>query len=178
MRTGASDRFRGLPVWRGAFVLGGLLGDAARHLFASAIVLALGLVMGYRPDGGALGMFAAVALVVAFGLSLSLLWAAVAVAVRDPADPATSADAGKSEGVHSPVHTLAITAMRMPLLDNLDLEPRSATCAEASRAEFMLVRDAAERPRRDWPARRSGRSHVAPGPTSTCSHACPRSSEM
>jgi ABC-2 type transport system permease protein len=85
VRSGAFDRFRGLPIWRGAFVLGGLLSDAARYLFASAIVLVLGLVMGYRPDGGALGVLAAVALVVAFGLSLSLLWAAVALAVHDPA---------------------------------------------------------------------------------------------
>ncbi|OIJ88242.1 ABC transporter permease [Streptomyces colonosanans] len=85
VRSGAFDRFRGLPVWRGAFVLGGLLSDVARYLFASAIVVVLGLLMGYRPDGGALGVLAAVALVVAFGLSLSLLWAAVALAVQDPA---------------------------------------------------------------------------------------------
>jgi ABC-2 type transport system permease protein len=83
--TGAFDRFRSLPVWRGAFVLGGLLSDAARYLFASAIVVGLGLVMGYRPDGGAPGVLAAVALIVAFGLSLSWLWAAVALLVRDPA---------------------------------------------------------------------------------------------
>jgi ABC-2 type transport system permease protein len=85
VRNGAFDRFRGLPIWRGAFVLGGLLSDAARYLFASAIVVVLGLIMGYRPDNGALGVLAAVALVIAFGLSLSLLWAAVALAVRDPA---------------------------------------------------------------------------------------------
>ncbi|MFF3671829.1 ABC transporter permease [Microtetraspora malaysiensis] len=83
--TGAFDRFRALSIWRGAFVLGGLLSDAARYLFASAIVVALGLIMGYRPDGGVPGVLAAVALVVAFGLSLSLLWAAVALLVRDPA---------------------------------------------------------------------------------------------
>ncbi|GLX00020.1 hypothetical protein Misp02_41060 [Microtetraspora sp. NBRC 16547] len=68
-----------------AFVLGGLLSDAARYLFASAIVVVLGLIMGYRPDGGALGVLAAVALGVAFGLSLSLLWAAVALVIHDPA---------------------------------------------------------------------------------------------
>lgn len=107
-------------------------------------------------------MLAAVALLVSFGLSLSLLWAAVALAVRDPADPAASADDGKPEGVHSPVHTLAITVMRMPLLDNLDLEPLSAACAEASRAEFMLARDTAERPRRDGAARRSRTRPAAP----------------
>ncbi len=85
VRSGAFDRFRGLPIWRGAFVLGGLLSDAARYVFAAAIVVVLGLVMGYRPDGGALGVLAAVALVVAFGLALSLVWAAVALVVRDPA---------------------------------------------------------------------------------------------
>ncbi|MFK0173213.1 ABC transporter permease [Streptomyces sp. NPDC090306] len=85
VRSGAFDRFRGLPVWRGAFVLGGLLGDAARYLFASAVVVGLGLAMGYRPEGGAPGVLAAVVLVVALGFSLSLLWAAVALVVRDPA---------------------------------------------------------------------------------------------
>lgn len=83
--TGAFDRFRSLSIWRGAFVLGGLLSDAARYLFASAIVVVLGLIMGYRPDGGAPGVLAAAALVVAFGLSLSLLWAAVALLMPDPA---------------------------------------------------------------------------------------------
>jgi ABC-2 type transport system permease protein len=85
VQSGAFDRFRGLPIWRGAFVLGGLLSDAARYVFAAAIVVALGLIMGYRPDGGALGVLGAVVLVVAFGLSLSLLWAAVALVIHDPA---------------------------------------------------------------------------------------------
>ena len=83
--TGVFDRFRSLSIWRGAFVLGGLLSDAGRYLFASAIVVILGLIMGYRPGGGAPGVLAAVALVAAFGLSLSWLWAAVALLVRDPA---------------------------------------------------------------------------------------------
>ena len=85
VRSGAFDRFRSLAVWRGAFVVGGLISDAARYLFSSGIVVALGLVMGYRPHGGPLGVLAAVALVVAFGLALSLVWAAVALLVQDPA---------------------------------------------------------------------------------------------
>jgi ABC-2 type transport system permease protein len=83
--TGAFDRFRALSIWRGAFVLGGLLSDAARYLFAAAIVVGLGLIMGYRPAGGAPGVLAAVALVVAFGLSLSCVWAALALLIPDPA---------------------------------------------------------------------------------------------
>jgi ABC-2 type transport system permease protein len=83
--TGVFDRFRSLSIWRGALVLGGLLGDAGRYLLAAAIVVILGVIIGYRPDGGALGVIAAVALVIAFGLSLSWLWAAVALLARNPA---------------------------------------------------------------------------------------------
>jgi len=85
LQSGVFERFRGLPVWRGAFVVGGLLSDAVRFLLAAAIVLVLGMVMGCRPDGGAPGVVAAVALVVGFGLALSLVWAVVALILRDPA---------------------------------------------------------------------------------------------
>ncbi|MFF2810417.1 cyclase family protein [Streptomyces sp. NPDC058000] len=43
------------------------------------------------------------------------------------------------EGVHSPIHALAITAMGVPLLDNLDLEALSTACAEAGRYAFLLL---------------------------------------
>ncbi|UQX00002.1 cyclase family protein [Streptomyces sp. RerS4] len=43
------------------------------------------------------------------------------------------------EGLHSPVHALAVAAMGVPLLDNLDLEALSAACARAGRYEFMIV---------------------------------------
>jgi hypothetical protein len=43
------------------------------------------------------------------------------------------------DGVHSPIHALALTAMGMPLLDNLDLEELSAACAQAGRYEFLLM---------------------------------------
>lgn len=85
VKSGAVDRFRVLPVWRGALLLGGLLSDAARFAFASAVVVGLGLAMGYRPDGGLPGVLAAVAVVVAFGVALSLLWALLALLVQDPA---------------------------------------------------------------------------------------------
>jgi ABC-2 type transport system permease protein len=83
--TGVFDRFRSLSVWRGALVLGGLLGDVGRYLLAAVIVVVLGVIIGYRPDGGAPGVIAAVALVIAFGLSLSWLWAAIALLMPDPA---------------------------------------------------------------------------------------------
>jgi kynurenine formamidase len=42
-------------------------------------------------------------------------------------------------GIHSPIHILAITAMGLPLLDNLDLEELGAACAEEDRYQFMFV---------------------------------------
>ncbi|MFD7234854.1 cyclase family protein [Streptomyces syringium] len=43
------------------------------------------------------------------------------------------------EGLHSPVHALAIAAMGVPLLDNLDLETLAATAAGTGRYEFLLA---------------------------------------
>lgn len=42
-------------------------------------------------------------------------------------------------GVHSPIHVLSLTAMGVPLLDNLDLEALSVACRDAGRYEFQLV---------------------------------------
>jgi ABC-2 type transport system permease protein len=92
--TGVFDRFRSLSVWRGALVLGGLLSDAARYFLSAAIVVILGVIIGYRPGGGAVGVIAAVALVIAFGLALSWLWAAIALLVRNPATVTSIGAAG------------------------------------------------------------------------------------
>jgi kynurenine formamidase len=43
------------------------------------------------------------------------------------------------EATSGPIHVLAINAMGMPLLDNLDLESLSEACAAAGRYEFLLV---------------------------------------
>ncbi len=42
-------------------------------------------------------------------------------------------------GIHSPIHILAITAMGIPLLDNLDLEELAVACREEGRYRFMFV---------------------------------------
>ena len=81
---GVADRFRALPVWRLAPVTGALLGDVARYLLASVLVLALGLVMGFRPHGGTAGVAAGVGLLVAFALSLSWLWITLGLLLRTP----------------------------------------------------------------------------------------------
>jgi ABC-2 type transport system permease protein len=81
---GVFDRFRTLPIWRPAAVAGALLGDAARNTIAAAIVVAIGLSMGFRPGGGPAGVLAAVALLLVFSFSLAWIWTALALVVRTP----------------------------------------------------------------------------------------------
>ncbi len=81
---GIFDRFRSLPIWRPAALVGALLGDAARNLLAAAIVIALGLAMGFRPDGGAVGVMLAVALLLVFSFSVAWIWTTLALVLRTP----------------------------------------------------------------------------------------------
>jgi daunorubicin/doxorubicin transport system permease protein len=84
LTKGVSDRFRSLPIWRPAPIIGALLGDTGRYLLAASIVVALGLVLGYRPDGGVVGVVAAVGLVLSFALGLSWVWTTLGVVLRAP----------------------------------------------------------------------------------------------
>jgi daunorubicin/doxorubicin transport system permease protein len=84
LSTGVFDRFRSLPVWRPAPILGSIIGDVGRYLIAAAIVLGLGFAMGYRGAGGAGGVLAALALVVAFALSLTCVWTTLGLLLRTP----------------------------------------------------------------------------------------------
>ncbi len=82
--TGAHDRFRSLPVWRAAPIIGGMLGDLGRYLIAATLVMAVGVVLGFRPDGGVVGVLSAVALVVVFAFGLSWVWTLVGLVARTP----------------------------------------------------------------------------------------------
>jgi ABC-2 type transport system permease protein len=81
---GVFDRFRSLPIWRPAALVGALLGDAARYTMASTMVIVLGFVLGFRPDGGVLGMLLAVALLLVFSFGLSWIWTALGLVLRTP----------------------------------------------------------------------------------------------
>jgi daunorubicin/doxorubicin transport system permease protein len=82
--TGAFDRFRSLPIWRPAPILGGLIGDVGRYLLGSALVVGLGVAMGFRPQGGAAGVLAGIGLVVLFAFALSWVWTTLALVLRTP----------------------------------------------------------------------------------------------
>src|SRR5258708_1929153 len=81
---GLSDRFRSLPVWRPAPIVGALLGDIARYLLAASLVVILGVAIGFRPAGAAPGVSAGIGLLLVFALSLSWVWTTIGLVVRTP----------------------------------------------------------------------------------------------
>jgi daunorubicin/doxorubicin transport system permease protein len=84
IEKGVFDRIRSLPVWRPSALVGALLGDVVRFTLASAVVLGLGLVLGFRPQGGPAGVLAAVALLLVFAFALGWIWTYLALVVRTP----------------------------------------------------------------------------------------------
>jgi ABC-2 type transport system permease protein len=84
LATGAFDRFRSMPVWRPAPIVGGLIGDAGRYLLAASLVIGLGLIMGFHAGGGPFGILAAVVLVLAFAFALSWVWTTLGLILRTP----------------------------------------------------------------------------------------------
>ncbi len=81
---GVFDRFRSMPVWHPAALVGALLGDAARYAMASAMVVVLGLILGFRPAGGVAGVLLSVALVLVFSFGLSWAWTVLGLILRTP----------------------------------------------------------------------------------------------
>ena len=84
IQNGVFDRFRSLPVWRPSPLVGALLGDVMRYSIGSAVVIALGLVLGVRPEGGVVGVVLSVALLLVFSFCLSWLWTMLSLILRTP----------------------------------------------------------------------------------------------
>ncbi len=79
---GVFDRFRTLPIWRPAPMVGYLLGDMVRYLIASAVMLTVGMIIGYRPHGGLVGVVLGVALLLVFSFAFSWVWTMFGLLLR------------------------------------------------------------------------------------------------
>lgn len=79
---GVFDRFRSLPTWRPAQLVGALLGDQIRYVLAGTIILCVGSVMGFRPEGGLPGVLVAFVMLLLFSFSLSWVWTVISLLVR------------------------------------------------------------------------------------------------
>ena len=84
MTKGVVDRFRSLPIWRPSPLLGAVVGDMVRYTVAGTVVVAVGLALGFRPEGGAPGVIAAMALVLVFSFGLAWVFTTVGLLMRSP----------------------------------------------------------------------------------------------
>src|SRR3954453_313233 len=84
LTKGVVDRFRSLPIWRPAPLLGALLGDSVRYVIAGTVIIVVGVALAYRPDAGAGGAVAALALVVVFSFGLSWVFCVLGLLLRSP----------------------------------------------------------------------------------------------
>jgi ABC-2 type transport system permease protein len=84
LTKGVVDRFRSLPIWRPAPLVGALLGDSVRYLIAGTVIVVLGVALGFRPDAGVPGVVAALALVIVFAFGLSWVFTTMGLVLRSP----------------------------------------------------------------------------------------------
>ncbi|MBL7496502.1 ABC transporter permease [Frankia sp. CNm7] len=84
IKKGVFDRIKALPVWRPAALVGMMLGDVVRYSGAGLLVIALGLALGFRPDGGAIGVVLAMLVLLLFSFSLAWVWNIFGMVLRTP----------------------------------------------------------------------------------------------
>ena len=83
LHSGLIDRFRSLPVARSAVITGRVVATLVRNVFTLAIVAVVGVVVGFRPEGGPAAWAAALGLLLLFGFAISWVGVTVGLLVRN-----------------------------------------------------------------------------------------------
>jgi ABC transporter DrrB family efflux protein len=84
LKSGIIDRFRSLPMARSAVLAGRTLADLSRSVFSLAIMVGLGLAVGFRFYQSGASIVAGLLLVIAFGYAFSWMYITIALATKDP----------------------------------------------------------------------------------------------
>lgn len=82
MRGGIIDRIRTMAVTRGALLAGHVGGSVVRTLASAAVVIAVALLVGFRPKASVGDWFAVVGIVAAFAFALAWLSAALGLVAK------------------------------------------------------------------------------------------------
>jgi ABC-2 type transport system permease protein len=83
LATGVIDRFRTLPQWPAAVLVGRSIADVMTAAICTGIVMAMGLIVGWRPDGSVLETAGAVGVVLLFAYAMSWICACIGIASKD-----------------------------------------------------------------------------------------------
>jgi len=84
LASGAVDRFRSLPIAQSAVLIGRTTADLVTNVITVAVMLLIGIAVGFRPNQPLYDLVAALALVLAFAYVFSWISAFVGVIVRNP----------------------------------------------------------------------------------------------
>ena len=84
MTTGIIDRFRTMPIRGSAVLTGHVVASLVRNLAATAVVIGVALLVGFRPTAGGVEWIAAIALVALYILAITSLFAAIGLASASP----------------------------------------------------------------------------------------------
>lgn len=82
MDRGVFDRFRSLPIARVVPLVGPMVADLLRYLVAGGLTILMGIAIGYRPEGGTVGVLAALLLTIFTGWSVSWVFTYIGTIAR------------------------------------------------------------------------------------------------
>jgi ABC-2 type transport system permease protein len=82
MEKGVFERFRALPMARIAPLAGPMVADLVRYLIAAGLTFVMGVIIGYRPGGGALGVLGAILLAIFTGWALAWIFTFIGINVK------------------------------------------------------------------------------------------------
>jgi ABC transporter DrrB family efflux protein len=82
LKLGVIDRFRSMPMARSAVLVGRTVADLVRNVLIVVLMIVVGYIIGFRFQAGVAQAIGCIALVSAFGLALSWIFAFVALTVR------------------------------------------------------------------------------------------------
>lgn len=84
LTTGAIDRFRTLPMWRAAILVGRSVADVLTATMCMAIVAVTGLAIGWRPGAGALSVVGGFGIALLFAYALSWCCGCLGIVSKGP----------------------------------------------------------------------------------------------
>lgn len=82
LQLGLIDRFRSLPMAPSAVLTGRTMSDLVRNMFVVGVMIVVGLLVGFSPDGSVLGWINAIGLLLLLSFTFSWVGAAVGLSVR------------------------------------------------------------------------------------------------
>jgi ABC-2 type transport system permease protein len=84
LSKGITDRFRSLPMHRGAILAGRTFADLVRNCFTVTLMIVVGMLVGFRFHTTVWGVLAGVLIALFFGYAFSWLFVLIGMSVRNP----------------------------------------------------------------------------------------------